>query len=167
MIASSPSYRHLTATRQRGAALVTGLLVLLLATFIAMASLDNATLQERMAANEANLNIAFQTAQAGVNDKLDTFDSGTISDLTQAINEYAKPTSNRTWPTSEYAGQDGATTVIETRNLGTLATSTRGQSMNADEGSPMLPIYLYEVHSTTRVDGSGARVHLVQGMEYH
>lgn len=51
---------------QRGAVLVIGLIMLLLLTIIGMASIRGTDLQERMAGNTRNLNLAFQSTEAAL-----------------------------------------------------------------------------------------------------
>lgn len=50
--------------RQRGSALIISLVFLLLLTMIGIASIQDSTLQERMAGNERDRNLAFQAAEA-------------------------------------------------------------------------------------------------------
>lgn len=51
---------------QRGAVLIIGLIMLLLLTMIGLASIRGSDLQERMAGNMRERNIAFQSAEAGL-----------------------------------------------------------------------------------------------------
>jgi len=51
---------------QRGAVLVVGLVMLLLLTLIGMAAIRSSTMQERMAGNMRDHNLAFQSAEAGL-----------------------------------------------------------------------------------------------------
>ncbi len=52
--------------RQKGAVLIVGLIMLLLLTIIGLASIRGSELQERMASNTRDKNLAFQAAEAGV-----------------------------------------------------------------------------------------------------
>jgi len=56
------SIRH----RQQGAVLVVGLIMLLLLTMIGLASIPGSDLQERMAGNMRDKNLAFQAAEGGL-----------------------------------------------------------------------------------------------------
>lgn len=56
-----PSFR-----RQRGVVLVLSLLVLLMLTLLALFSMRQAALQERLAGNSRNLDLAFQAAEAAL-----------------------------------------------------------------------------------------------------
>jgi len=51
---------------ERGAVLITGLLLLLLLTVFALTGLQGTTLQERMAGNQEQSDLAFQAAEAGL-----------------------------------------------------------------------------------------------------
>lgn len=53
-------------TAQSGSALLISLVFLLLLTMIGLASIQDSTLQERMAGNERNRNLAFQSAEAAL-----------------------------------------------------------------------------------------------------
>jgi hypothetical protein len=53
------------AKAQQGAVLLISLILLLLLTVLALTAANRSTLQERMAANSQDANMAFQTAEAG------------------------------------------------------------------------------------------------------
>ncbi len=52
--------------RQRGAAFITALVMLVLVTILAMSSITRTTMDERMAANSQQVNQAFQAAETGL-----------------------------------------------------------------------------------------------------
>lgn len=54
--------------RQRGAVLFVSLIILLLMTIIGVSAIQNTTLQEKMAGNLRDANLAFQAAEAGLRD---------------------------------------------------------------------------------------------------
>src|SRR5262245_19384474 len=54
------------ARLQRGAALVTSLLLLLVLTIIGVTTMQMSRMQERMSGNSRDVNVAFQGAEAGV-----------------------------------------------------------------------------------------------------
>jgi type IV pilus assembly protein PilX len=58
---------------QSGMALLVSLVLLLLLTIIAIAAANRSTLQERMAANSQQQNIAFQASESGIQGWLDTY----------------------------------------------------------------------------------------------
>nr|WP_038059550.1 PilX N-terminal domain-containing pilus assembly protein [Thioalkalivibrio sp. ALJT] len=55
-------------TRQSGSALIIALILLLVITILAVAGMQNTVLQERMAGNMHDRNIAFQNAERGLRD---------------------------------------------------------------------------------------------------
>jgi Tfp pilus assembly protein PilV len=54
-------------SRQRGAALITALMFLIIMTMLALTSMGTNTLEERMASNSQQINRSFQAAEAGIN----------------------------------------------------------------------------------------------------
>ena len=59
-------WRRQSRSRQRGAALIVSLVFLLILTIVSAASMQSATLQERMAGNAKDINLAFQAAEAAL-----------------------------------------------------------------------------------------------------
>jgi type IV pilus assembly protein PilX len=57
-----------TIQNERGAVLITGLMLILLLTLIGLAAMQSTTLQERMAGNMQQRDLAFQSAEAGLRD---------------------------------------------------------------------------------------------------
>ena len=68
MRATNPTVRPIsrTASRQQGAALVVGLLLLLVLTLLAISGMNSASLEFIMAGNEQYRSNAFQAAEAGI-----------------------------------------------------------------------------------------------------
>lgn len=60
--------RRSSLHNERGAVLITGLLLVLLLTIMGLASMQGSTLQERMAGNMEQRDLAFQAAEAGLRD---------------------------------------------------------------------------------------------------
>ena len=60
---------------QRGAALVTALIFLLIMTILSITSLGTTTLEEKMAANSQSINRSFQAAEAGIEQLLSNRDA--------------------------------------------------------------------------------------------
>ena len=60
--------RNPVGTRQRGAVLVVGLLLLLIMTILGLASMGDTILQERMAANKRQTHLAIESAEAALRD---------------------------------------------------------------------------------------------------
>lgn len=152
------------AKKQDGAALVVGLLILLLATFLAVATMNNANVQERMAANAQNENLAFQAAESAIDAQIVGVIGGNTSNLAAARTQFGMPTPS--WPTDTYdAGDTDITTNVEIRSMGDMTLSS-GNSIDADESSVRLTGARFEMRSVSTIAGSGARVGIVQGLEY-
>lgn len=64
---------------QHGAVLITGLIFMVVLTLLAVASMRNTGLEEKMAANAQNQNMAFQAAEAALREGLSQVYSGTIT----------------------------------------------------------------------------------------
>ncbi len=62
------SARHPRPCSQRGAALITSLLLLLVLTIIGVTAMQMTRMEERMAGNSRDLNLAFQGAEAALRD---------------------------------------------------------------------------------------------------
>ncbi len=156
--------------KQEGAALVIGLLILLMASFLAVASLNNATVQERMARNEQNINKAFQAAESAVEQQLSI--ASEDKNLTKLVNAYAEYERTQingqepSWPSADYdSGEADVSTNVKVKSLG-KATLVSGEALNADEKSSKISSFRYEFESTATISGSGARISIVQGINY-
>ena len=67
---SSGMHYHKKPQQQRGSALLIGLLILLTMTLIGLSSLNTSLLEEKMASNTQKKTIAFQDAEATINDAI-------------------------------------------------------------------------------------------------
>ncbi len=157
--------QQLNKHKQSGAVLIIGLLILLLATLIGLASMNNATVQERMAANEQNSNIAFQAAESAIDAQIQLVANGDTTQLNAAQAQYE--IDPPVWPvdTTYNAGISGVSTSVEIRSMGDIALSS-GNSVDADESSVRLTGARFEMRSTAQVSRSGARANIIQGLEY-
>ncbi len=63
---------------EKGAVLITGLLILLVLTLIGIAGMNNSTLEEMMSRNYSSRNIAFQAAEAALREGEDFLTSATL-----------------------------------------------------------------------------------------
>jgi type IV pilus assembly protein PilX len=61
----------LPSNSQRGAALITGLIFLVVLTLISLSAIKSTSLEERMAGNARDQDVAFQAAEAAVRDAMD------------------------------------------------------------------------------------------------
>lgn len=83
-----------TVRNESGIALITALLLLVLVTIIAVAGSRNTLLQERMAGNMHDRNLAFQAAEAALSDAISQIQNG--SNL-NTISRVDKPTDPTFW----------------------------------------------------------------------
>ncbi len=67
-----------TSKGQQGATLIVTLVLMLIITAIASSAMRNATLQERMAGNSRDVNMAFQAAEAAIRDAERLLDAGAL-----------------------------------------------------------------------------------------
>jgi len=83
------------AGSQRGAALLTALVFLVLLTMLVLSSMNTNIMEERMAANSQEVNRAFQAAETGIEtvmDDPDAFQTTNLPDLDGTTEDtYAKP----------------------------------------------------------------------------
>jgi len=63
-----PDFRLMTANKQQGAVLIVSLIMLLIMTIIGLSAMQSTTLEEKMAGNYRNSNIAFQAAEDALRD---------------------------------------------------------------------------------------------------
>jgi len=74
--------------RQRGAVLIVGLVMLLLLTMIGLASIRGSDLQERMAGNMRDRNLAFQSAEAALREGEDLLDLALLPSFSGSVIGY-------------------------------------------------------------------------------
>ncbi|NQD91985.1 hypothetical protein HP532_04875 [Pseudomonas sp. CrR25] len=123
--------KHL-ARGQHGAALVVSLIILLLLTVLAISASNTSSLQERMAFNAQENNIAFQTAESGLASAVTTAMS-TCSASTSPSIESVTYTSGRT-----------------TRSLVTVVYSELDSDLTVAAGAPILG--RYDISSRASID---------------
>lgn len=96
---------HMTPRAQRGVALVIALIFLLVLTMIGVSAMQTTTIQERMAGNVRDRNVAFQAAEAGLRDAEAELESATLapvaSDEPYYYDEFA-PSSPPWWQTFDW-----------------------------------------------------------------
>lgn len=101
-------------SRQSGAALVVGLVVLVLLTLLGIAAMRTSALEERMAGNLRESNIAFQSAEGALREAIASnlpakpYD-GTKKGFTQVINKFQDASSKPISEFSYWTGYDWTT----------------------------------------------------------
>ena len=139
-------------TRQTGVALVTAMIFLVVLTLLATAGMRGTLLEERMAANSRNHDLAFEAAEAALRDAIFKVKSGAIA-----------PTSGFTTPCSSSGlclpsttGTDNWTTVFpfgQTTSSSTAATYS-GTALSYLANQPQ---YIVELLPDTTVPGGNSR----------
>ena len=129
--------------RQQGAALVVGLLLLLVLTLLAVSGMNSASLEFIMAGNEQYRSNAFQAAEAGIEQTMSqgNFNPGA---LPQTLN--GAPTANDTWASA-----------VTPQLLGVPLPALWGNSWNS------FSTYHFEI-SSTGSSTRGARAINLQGV---
>lgn len=105
------------AGRQRGFSLIVSLILLVLVTLVAVASMRTVVLQSRMSATTYDRNLAFQAAEAGMREAealavAATEASFPVSDCTDGYCAQPAPADPARWTDDEFAGwKDSAVAV--------------------------------------------------------
>ncbi|OGT19335.1 MAG: hypothetical protein A2V90_04305 [Gammaproteobacteria bacterium RBG_16_57_12] len=81
-----------TGRHQRGTALIMSLVILMILTILGVTAMGTATLEERMAGNTQELNKAFQAAESGLTQVLDT--AGSLDLNVATTNDFTYAASN-------------------------------------------------------------------------
>ncbi|RJG03968.1 pilus assembly PilX family protein [Noviherbaspirillum sedimenti] len=96
--------------RQRGAALITGLIIMVILTLLAVASMRTTIMEEKMAGNARDIDIAFQSAEAAIRAGEDVLNGATLpafstsgAHLTAAVRNDEYWLSTHNWGTSSIA----------------------------------------------------------------
>ena len=127
----NPKFQRPMPGRQQGAALVIGLFILLIASFLAVASLNNATVQERMASNSEKVQKALRAAESAVEDQVRTAITD-FSSFSAAHGEYGK--TNPNWPSEAYdIGDEFDYEIVRSLSVAGFAgvAAARGQAQDA------------------------------------
>ena len=123
------THRHPAADRrQQGAALVVGLLLLLVLTLLAVSGMNSASLEFIMAGNEQYRSNAFQAAEAGIEQ---TISQGAFNPGSPAQTLNGTPTATDSW-----------TATVTPQLLGTPLPALWGNSWNS------FSTYHFEINST-------------------
>lgn len=143
-----------TTTSQNGAALITGLIFLVVLTLISLSAIKSTSLEERMAGNARDQDVAFQAAEAGVREAMkrlaglspaSAFAAGCSAGL--CLNDPVTPvwtalTNNNQWTSSKTKAYDDTAAALTFDGATTL---------------PLQPRYIIElVPNTVPAFGSSA-----------
>ncbi|MBY6073342.1 PilX protein [Marinobacter salsuginis] len=150
--------------RQRGAALIVSLIVLLVLTLIGVAGMNTSVMQERMAVNSQNANRAFQAAESTVSALTNQLYANDLTLLRESMQNASEESSVVTVSTLDSG--NGITGSYQARFLGEIII-TSGSSMNADESSNQLKGYRYELIGEATMANTGAEARVFKGIEYY
>lgn len=134
--------------KQSGVVLVTALMFLVILTMLALSSMTNTTMEERMAANSVETNRAFQSAESGLSMASlddDSYDTGNIDNNVHVVNQnigtttmsYTSTYREKTNP-PRTSDKSGIYEVGDFKayhfNITAVANSVSGASISLDSG---------------------------------
>lgn len=161
-------YQHNTFDRERGAILITSLVMLMVLTLLGMASMRNAAMQERMAANDVFRNRAFQAADT-LGDIALTNMVNTSGNVTTAADQLLQTALNTVTPVSVTVTADlshyGAGPAITNETLLTYIrtqTSVDGGGHSVGIGKGFID-YIFELNVDAEVGETGGRSTVARG----
>jgi len=153
--------QRVSLKNQQGAALIVCLVVLLIITVIAASGINNASLQQNMAASIQQKNQTFQASESGIARLLNVIDGDSIL-LANALNA---PTTAINYDNGLSTSTGNIITVTtEINYISTMATDF-ANSLNADENSTIISGHRFVITGEAWT-GSGAKTHIEQGIEY-
>lgn len=138
------------AAYQSGAALIVGLVILLLLTLLGVTAFKDAAMQERMAGNLSDANAAFQSAEAAVREAIRSGDlagknyNGTVSGYGQQI--------------TAFTNADGANISESEYWMGSFDWDKNGKEATQPEKTNSAPRYFVEnIPANTGIWKAGER----------
>ena len=144
------------APKQRGAVLIVALIMLLLLTIIGLSSMRDTSLQENMAGNMRDSNLALQASEAalrqGEEEVVSRFMAGTLSEFQPKVEDAPVVSYNDFHKDSPAPGEEPTYKVVLLANI---RTSTEAGAPIEDEGA------LVRIES----DGYGINTHTKNNIE--
>lgn len=150
------------ASRQGGAVLIIGLMLLLVMTIIGVVALQSTTLDERISANAQYKMLTFQAAEAGLQQAWEHDDLG-LKTFPDAVPGSTPVTLGATATNGVPALP---TASLQTGVAGANAEISVTQSYVGSEANPIVPGYslgagrtghYFDIDATATIDGAGAR----------
>lgn len=136
--------QHQSSTRQRGAALIIGLLLLLVLTLLAVSGMRSASEELIMAGNEQYRQNAFQSAEAGIERAINagTFDGATTNAVTGSMgsNDYSATVTPQ-FGGATFSGVSGSSSEAAAGifyEIASQGTSSRGAQVTTWQGMVQL-----------------------------
>jgi type IV pilus assembly protein PilX len=137
------------ARPQRGAALLTALVFLVLLTMLVLSSMNTNIMEERMAANSQEVNRAFQAAETGIETAMDDSDAFQTTNTGGAGDTYDKDPLD--------IGAYGATATYDSV-FRAMTAPPRGSGWDST-----MAYYHFDMLSTGEIVASGARTTIHAG----
>jgi type IV pilus assembly protein PilX len=147
-------------TAQIGSALIVALIFLLLMTLIGTAAMQSSTMQERMASNWRDWNIAFQSAEAGLRDAEQfLLDTVALPEFADADGLYEVNSPDRPdWPDDpadtgmgdiiEYAGTPLPDVARQPRYFIEELSTITPAGTETETGTPLEEVFFFRVTAT-------------------
>lgn len=126
---------------EKGAVLVTGLVLLLILTLLGMSAMQSSTIEERMASNFEQGDLAFQASEAGLRDAEDWIGSQVAGG---GLPSFTSGGTDGLW----LPAAAGATPVWEVVDWTNTSTSTEYQDSDLDSTGVTKPRYVIEFVAT-------------------
>jgi type IV pilus assembly protein PilX len=123
-----------TPARQQGAALVVGLILLVVLTILAVSGVLTSTMELRMVRNSQNQEHAFQAAEVGIEDALGNPVLSTSTPFNQADTAVPNSPGDRYSYTLEFAGQTPLGTGTTGYSIGTAFQSYHFEVVSTGTG---------------------------------
>lgn len=150
-------------TQQRGAVLIVALIMLLLLTVIGLSSMRGTSLQENMASNMRDSNLALQASEAslrkGEEEVIDMFNKGTLnaletSDISGSYDDFAGSSKEPEYKISLLAkirtSTEAGTPIDDEGAL--VRVESDGYGLNVDNATPPIPTSHTQLRSTFLVE---------------
>ena len=148
MRATLKSLRH----RQGGAALIISLVLLVILTLMGIATLRTSTMQERMAGNERDQNLAFQAAETALREGERLLQSAVLPSFPDTANGLYLPADGAELPVWIDLDRDGADDILSGDWHNHWASNARSYPGSLPDVSTT-PRYLIEVLPTVAAPG--------------
>jgi len=152
-----------SVSQQSGAALIVGLLILLLMTIIGLSSIRNVTLEEQMVANSQYKAISFQAAETALIGGTATI-ANSLTTLGQIYAIGPTPAAAAAYSESHTAVGDTVSNAITTIVFDTTEVAA-GEGYSLKVGGGGFEYYLFDLTGTGDVTGAGAQSVHLQGVK--
>ena len=151
------------ASQQSGAALIVGLLILLLMTIIGLSSIRNVTLEEQMVANSQYKAISFQAAETALIGGTNTI-ANSLTTLGQIFALGSAPAAGTEF-TQVYTGPGDTASAATAVIIYDTTEVAAGEGYSLKVGGGGFEYYLFDLTGTGNVSGASASSVHLQGIK--